>query len=197
MTIANSFLYAMSNSESHFPNPADLSRLSAEIRTLIEKYKKSESTSEKNDTLRQISINSRRLSNAATDPRDGFLDFAFQPLGNACVRAAISLGLFDQLSEPAGQTSAELANQVDAEHDVVHRILRALAALDLVQVDDEGRYLHSKTSILFTYKYQRAYSVWMWDVMAQASGSLGAYFEQDSSEEERTECGYSAVCVCA
>jgi hypothetical protein len=61
------------------------------------------------------------------------------------IRTASQLGIADRLAE-GPKTAAELAREVGANADALHRTLRALAASDIFRLDAAGRFANNRLS---------------------------------------------------
>lgn len=61
------------------------------------------------------------------------------------IRTASQLGIADRLAEDP-KTAAELAAEIGADADALHRTLRALAASDIFRLDRQGRFANNRLS---------------------------------------------------
>lgn len=84
-----------------------------------------------------------RLAWALLPPEARVLDVGIGAAKAYAVRAAIRVGVFDELHERPGATSADLAARLGLHPDATHRFLRALATLELLEVDEDGRFSNS------------------------------------------------------
>jgi hypothetical protein len=87
----------------------------------------------------------QRLAWRIVPPEAHALDLAFSAAKTHALRAAIRVGLFDQLDATPWCTSAELARALALDPGATHRFLRALATLELVRVDRAGRFANTRT----------------------------------------------------
>lgn len=163
------------------PELARLSSLATDITSAIEAYGSAQTPSDRARYLQNIAQSSDRLSNAVTSPADAFSNFTFRPLANACVRIAISIGLFEHLPRQGSHDVEEIARLTKAEVSLVERVVRTLVAFDILGQDGQRRYSHTPLSLTYTDVSSRAWATWMHDVMINASGDIGSYFESHAA----------------
>lgn len=159
------------------PELSHLSTLATDITAAVEAYGSAQTPHDRGRALQSIAQNSGRLSNAATSPADAFSDFTFRPLANTCIRIAISIGLFEHLPLHGNHKIEDIARLTRAEFGLVERVVRTLVAFDILGIDAEGRCSHTPLSLTYTDTSSRAWATWMHDVMINASGDIGSYFE--------------------
>lgn len=161
---------------------AGLRSTAASITASIDAYEAADSQSDKNSALASIAHDAQQLKAASTAPSDAFDDFTFQPLANACVRIALSIGLFEHLPKPkqAGISIEQIASLTETEKALVVRVVRGLVAVNVVHQDDSsGLYSHTPMSVIYTDSMRRAWAIWLWDVMIQSAATgIGPYFDQ-------------------
>ena len=154
-----------------------LSSITDAVNSALKDYESAQSPTDKGNALRSLAQQSQRLASASTSPADAFSDFTFQPLANACVRVAISVGLFKHLSDTGPMSIDELSQKTGADIGLTARIVRALVAINVVDESQKGLYKHTPLSKSYVDDSKRSWAVWMWDVMITASTGIGSYFE--------------------
>ena len=161
-----------------------LRSLVSSINASLDSFESANDPIEKSSALASIAQNSQKLKNASTPPADAFADFTFQPLANACVRIALSMGLFDHLpqNQSAGSSVEQLATLTETDPTLTVRIVRGLVAFNVVHQDDaSGLYSHTPMSLIYADPQRRSWAIWMWDVMAQAATrGIAPYFDGHS-----------------
>ena len=170
--------------ENDAPDLKALRALAASINASLDTYETSQNEHSRRDALANVAQTSQRLKNACTLPADAFADFTFQPMANACVRIALSMGVFDHLpgDRESGVSVAELAILTQADLDLTIRVVRGLVAFDVVNQDENSGVLwHSPMSLIYADPPRRSWAIWIWDVMvASAAKSLGPFFDGQS-----------------
>lgn len=87
-----------------------------------------------NDTdLSDLITSLRRLTHSLESPNDTIHRYGHMSLQTSAIKTGFNLGLFKLLSEADGpMTSQNVARRVDADPQLIHRLLRYLTAIDAI-----------------------------------------------------------------
>lgn len=163
------------------PDIKELRNIVADITSSLDQYESADDPLQRSSTLATIAQSSSRLKNASTPASDAFANFTFQPMANACVRIALSMGILDHIptNTHQGISVEELAKLSKASLELTIRITRGLVAFDVLRFDDESRLLsHTPMSLIYMDPARRSWAIWIWDVMVRsAATSVGSFFD--------------------
>jgi hypothetical protein len=175
---------------------AELRGLVSSITASLDEYEYAKDALDAQHVLTTIASQAQSLKTATVSVTEAFSDFTLQPLANACVRIALSIGIFDHLPGPEcpGKSLEGLADATNAELDLVLRVVRGLVAFDVIHVDDaNGLYSHTPMSIIYADPTRRAWAIWMWDVMiSAATRGIGPHFDEHSTPIANPKDGRNA-----
>ncbi|CZS93310.1 related to O-methyltransferase [Rhynchosporium agropyri] len=91
----------------------------------------------------------RRLNRVAEPPAERMRRVVYQPVQNATIRLAVEMGLPHALVEAKEMSADELAAKSGADKTMIVRVIRVLAAMDLVdQIGDEQYQANPSTEAL-------------------------------------------------
>ncbi len=88
--------------------------------------------------------NAANIAEKTNTPARSIFQLGFGPNLNAAVRAAIDLDIFNHMAGPT--TTEELALKTGADHILIIRLMRALAAFAIVDEISEKCYAHNNLS---------------------------------------------------
>lgn len=161
------------------PDIAELRSRVAAITASLDEYESTVDPLQRSSILSNVAQDSQHIKAACTPASDAFTDFTFQPLGNTCVRIALSMNLFDCIPRDRSISVEELAKLYNADLDLTKRIARGLVALSILDLEDSSeKFSHTSMSLIYTDPARRSWAIWMFDVMAQgAAAGVGPYFE--------------------
>ncbi|KAF2269981.1 O-methyl transferase B [Lojkania enalia] len=104
-------------------------------------------------TRRQLISSLNKLILSLEDPNDTIHRYGHMNLQTATIRIGFDLGLFELLCEAGGPVAVEeVAQKTGAEPQLIHRILRYLAAIDAVAEVSANRYAASNVTRNLTEK---------------------------------------------
>ena len=139
----------MFGSQPFEPSSAILSSLLASTATALSQYLGATTSVEKAVALGALARTSQELSRTATHPMQAVDHFVNHPHGNACVRMAVAMGIFEALPAAEPATLQHITLKTGAEPDFALRIMRTLAAIGVIQEVDQELYAHTSMSILW------------------------------------------------
>ncbi|KAF4156804.1 hypothetical protein CNMCM6936_008158 [Aspergillus lentulus] len=161
------------------PSDEDSSvEVSALVSNLKESIARYEKASDNTAALEDIISSSKMLLREAIDAGTLFRRFNFQPLLNACVRIAIEMQLFEKLPTFEPFTCRELAMDAGYDLEFTKRIVRGLAAGDVLEEVAENTYRQTKLSRLWASPKARDYTVHQWENFQTPIWSCIEYFQK-------------------
>lgn len=148
------------------------------INVLKESIARYEKAPEDTKALEDILSVSGKLRRTTADPQVLFRRFNFQPLQNACVRIAIEMRLFEKLPASKAFTCQELANSGGYDVEFATRIVRGLAAGDVLEEVGENTYRQTRLSRLWALPEARDYTIHQWENFQTPIWSSIDYFRE-------------------
>lgn len=133
------------------PPVALLSSLLASSTSSFEQYQSACTSREKASALRTLAQNALQLSNAATNPFHAVEMFMHQSHAAVCVRISHKMGIFDALPIAGSATVQDISLAVNADPDLLHRLVRAMAAVGILVEVEEQSYAHTSMSKIWTF----------------------------------------------
>ncbi|KAF4228493.1 hypothetical protein CNMCM8980_001761 [Aspergillus fumigatiaffinis] len=162
--------------------PSNVEPSSREVFAIINVLKESiaryETAPENTKALEDILSASGKLGRATADPQALLRRFNFQPLQNACVRIAIEMQLFEKLPVSKSFTCQELAISGGYDVEFTTRIVRGLAAGDVLEEVGESTYRQTRLSRLWARPEARDYTIHQWENFQTPIWSSIDYFRK-------------------
>lgn len=158
------------------PSSDILSSYAASIFKALTRYSSASSSEDKAAALSQLAQHAQELTRAATDPVHAVEEFMNYPVAHACVRIAGAMGIFEFLPPGGPATVQRIALATGAEEDFTLRIMRALAAVGMIQQVDEESYAHTPMSRMWADPTVRGAFTY-WDDSVQQMSHLTRFFD--------------------
>ena len=159
------------------PAPEDIVPLVDAISETFRVYQALSDPAEKAKALKRLASVAQALHSETNSPVDATEQSMNYTFATSAVRIAMAMGVFQKLPDRGSLTVQEMAAAAHADTDLMLRVLRALASVNVLKQVDLDSYAHTSMSRIWSSGHARA-SFRFKDEVYLTQSKLSAYFDE-------------------